>query len=379
MRDALYVGLMSGTSLDGVDGVLARFSEDGKGIPAILAHAHLDFPDELRAELAALNVAGNDEIHRGALAANALATRYAQTTARLLEQGAVATRDVVAIGCHGQTVRHRPGEFDGVGYTVQLNAPALLAERSGIDVVADFRSRDVAAGGQGAPLAPAFHRAFFGRPERSVVALNLGGIANVTYLPTAGHGTVLGFDCGPANGLLDLWAERKTGQRYDAGGQLAASGRVDSRLLAVLRAEPYFARPVPKSTGRDLFNAAWLDTALRAAEAATRLDVAAIQATLAEFTASTCADAIRSFASDASEVIACGGGVYNDDLLRRLRALLAPSNVLTSDDRGLPAELIEASGFAWLARAFTVREAAGIASVSGASGARLLGALYPAS
>jgi hypothetical protein len=220
---------------------------------------------------------------------------------------------VTAVGCHGQTVRHRPGEFDAVGYTVQINAPALLAELCGIDVVADFRSADVAAGGQGAPLVPAFHRALFSRPGRATAVLNLGGIANVSAI--AADGATIGFDCGPANALLDHWSAAATGRRYDADGAWAASGRVDDGLLAALLAEPYFALPPPKSTGRDLFNAAWLEARLGAAAGRTRLAPQDVQATLAELTARTVADAVRAHAATAPELVVCGGGAFNADLM----------------------------------------------------------------
>ena len=367
---------MSGTSLDGVDGVIARFAS-GSSRPEILAHDHLGFAPALKEELAALNTAGSNEIHRAALAGNALARRYGELVSRLLATAGLGASQVVAIGCHGQTVRHRPGEFDGTGYTSQLNAPALLAELTGIDVIADFRSRDVAAGGQGAPLGPAFHSAFFGRSGATTAVVNLGGIANVTLLPGDGS-AVIGFDSGPANGLLDLWCERSTGRPFDADGRWASAGRPDPRLLAELRAEPFFAKPPPKSTGRDLLNAAWLDARLDRADAAARLQPEDIQATLAELTARTCADAIESWAASASEVIVCGGGARNSHLMGRLAALLAPRLVVGSGERGLPPDQIEAAGFAWLARAFVERKAAGIASVTGAAGPRLLGALYPA-
>ena len=367
---------MSGTSLDGVDGVIARFPA-GSSRPDVVTHDHVGFSPALRSELAALNSAGNDEIHRSALAANSLARHYAELVSRLLSAAGMGAEQVTAIGCHGQTVRHRPGEFDGTGYTIQLNAPALLAELSGIDVIADFRSRDVAAGGQGAPLGPAFHRAFFQRKGEATAVLNLGGIANVTLLP-GDEGAVIGFDCGPANGLLDLWCERATGQPFDADGQWAATGQADPRLLAELLAEPFFAKPPPKSTGRDLLNAGWLDARLGRAEASARLRPEDIQATLADLTARTCADAIMKWAASASEVIVCGGGARNSHLMRRLAELLNPRAVFGSGERGLPPEQIEAAGFAWLARSFVEREPASIATVTGAAGARLLGALYPA-
>ncbi len=373
----LFIGLMSGTSLDGTDGVVAAFdSAGGAARPRVLAHAKRDFPASLSAELLALNWSGADEIHRGALAANALAREYAALIDTLLRKASTARDQVSAIGCHGQTVRHRPREFDGTGYTVQLNAPALLAELAGIDVVADFRSRDVAAGGQGAPLVPAFHRAMFARPATAIAVLNLGGIANLTVLD--GEGGTIGFDCGPANALLDLWCSASTGRRFDAQGAWAASGIVDPRLLDALFDEHYFSLAPPKSTGRDLFHREWLDARLLASEARRRLRDEDIQATLAELTAQSCARALRDHGASATEVIVCGGGAFNDDLMSRLHRAMAPTPVVASDARGLPPDQVEATAFAWLARAFVQREPGNIATVTGAAGPRILGVLYPA-
>lgn len=367
---------MSGTSLDGVDGVLVAIDGDDRAAPNILAHARAGFDSELRAELFALNRSTDDEIHRGALAANALARCYGTVVESLLTRGGIEREGVAAIGCHGQTVRHRPGEFDGTGYTVQLNAPALLAELTGIDVVADFRGRDVAAGGQGAPLVPAFHRRAFGRDGHTVAVLNLGGIANVSVL--GADGAITGFDCGPGNALLDLWCTQATGHAYDADGAWAASGRVDEALLGALLDDPYFSRPPPKSTGRDGFHAEWLETRLHATDARRRLLGRDIQATLAELTARTCADACRRQATAMLEVIVCGGGAFNADLLDRLGRALQPTPVVASGDRGLAPDQVEACAFAWLASAFLDRRPGSVAAVTGAAGPRVLGALYPA-
>jgi anhydro-N-acetylmuramic acid kinase len=375
-----FIGLMSGTSLDGIDGVVVEFAHDPRMRASesmrVVAHAHRDFAADLRQELRALNRSDVDEIHRSALAGNALARDCAGLVETLLEKAAQRRSDIVAIGCHGQTVRHRPGEFDGTGYTVQLNAPALLAELTGIDVIADFRSRDVAAGGQGAPLVPAFHRAIFGRADQAVAVLNLGGIANLSLLLPDGAAT--GFDCGPANTLLDLWCLRTIGAPFDRAGAIAARGAVDSRLLDVLRAEPYFALTPPKSTGLDRFNAEWLDEGLARADALARLTSQDVQATLAELTARVCADACRAYGADAAELVVCGGGAFNADLMTRLRRLLAPTPVVASSERGLPPDQVEAAAFAWLARAFVERIPGNVAAVTGAAGPRLLGALYPA-
>ena len=372
----VFVGMMSGTSLDGIDGVVMEFEPPGRPPAArVIAHARRAFPATLRREFGALNAAGQNELHRAALAANALAREAAALVELLLDKAARERGQVVAIGSHGQTVRHRPREFDGTGYTVQLNAPALLAELTGIDVVADFRSRDVAAGGQGAPLVPAFHHAMFGRADASVAVLNLGGIGNLTALGP--DGAIAGFDCGPANVLLDLWCERTTGRSFDPDGSWGGRGSVDSRLLDACLAEPYFALAPPKSTGRDLFNAGWLDTRLDATEACARLRPEDIQATLAELTARVVADAFRRHLAKAAELIVCGGGARNADLMARLARRLAPARVVASDERGLPADQVEAAAFAWLARAFVHRLAGNVAAATGAAGPRVLGALYP--
>src|ERR1035437_4017962 len=246
---------MSGTSLDGVDGVLVDFSG---ACLTVLAHANAPMPALLRAELLALNSPGPNELHRAALAANALVRVYAQLVTQLLEKSGVTPAAVTAIGAHGQTVRHRPQACDGTGYTLQLNTPALLAELTGIDVVADFRSRDVASGGQGAPLVPLFHQSVFGSSGETVAVLNLGGMANLTVIGPQLTDDVLGFDCGPGNALMDAWCQRHLGLPFDADGAWAGAGRVDAGLLAALLAEPYFAQAAPKSTGRDLFNPGWL-------------------------------------------------------------------------------------------------------------------------
>ncbi|MDP3760907.1 MAG: anhydro-N-acetylmuramic acid kinase [Ramlibacter sp.] len=366
----LYIGLMSGTSLDGVDGVLADFSP---GHSLVKAHASAPLPDALRAELLALNASGPDELHRAALAANALMRVYAAVVAELLSRTAVPSATVRAIGAHGQTVRHRPQEFDGTGYTLQLCQPALLAELTGIDVVADFRSRDIAAGGQGAPLAPFFHRSLFSRQGETVGVLNVGGISNITLLRPGG--SMLGFDCGPGNALMDAWCEQHTGQPYDDGGAWAAGGTVLAPLLQAMLAEPYFSKPPPKSTGRDLFNREWLGRQLRAAGNAAPADV---QATLAELTARACAGDVLRHEPGLAHLVVCGGGALNGHLMRRLAALLPGAKVASSADWGLPPLQVEAAAFAWLARKAVNREELELQSTTGARGARVLGCIYPA-
>jgi anhydro-N-acetylmuramic acid kinase len=373
MRRDLFIGLMSGTSLDGVDGVLARWPAPAAQRAEVLAFAHRAFEPALHDELLALNGPTSNELHRAALAANALARAYAQVVGRLLDAASQPTAAVVAIGAHGQTLRHRPGEFDGTGYTLQLLNGALLAESTGIDVVCDFRSRDLAAGGQGAPLVPAFHATCFGRGDADVAVLNLGGIANLTLLPAGG--TPIGFDTGPGNMLMDHWCRLQRDEPYDAMGAWAASGSVDGVLLASFLAEPYFARQPPKSTGRDLFDAVWLQARL-ATRPATPADV---MATLAELTARSVADALRAHAPATSRLWVCGGGARNRHLMGRLAALLgAGVDLQPTDAAGVPAEQVEALAFAWLARAFIRRESGNLPAVTGAAGPRVLGALYPA-
>ncbi len=377
----IFIGLMSGTSLDGIDGVLVDFSgtaPTAPTAPTILQHSYHRFAPELAQEFLALNTSGADELHRAALSANALAHAYAGVVADLLAASGMDRSRVVAIGAHGQTVRHRPQEFGtgefGAGYTLQLNNPALLAELTGIDVVADFRSRDVAAGGQGAPLVPAFHQAVFGGADQVVAVLNIGGISNISVLAQAGD--VIGFDCGPGNALMDYWCQKHTGQAFDTGGSWAATGRVDDSLLKILLDEPYFAKLPPKSTGRDLFNAGWLASKLAACGAP--LIPVDVQATLAELTAMTCAAGVSSYGKNSKSLIVCGGGAFNAHLMARIQAHLPGLAVMSSEACGLPPMQVEAAAFAWLASQAVNRVTASLPKVTGAKGARILGAIYPA-
>ncbi len=366
----LYVGLMSGTSLDGVDGVLVDF----RGAqPRVLAHRAMPFSPELKQELLALNTPGDNELHRAALAANGLVRVYAQTVQALLTQTHTQARQVRAIGAHGQTVRHRPGAFDGTGYTLQLNNPALLAELTQIDVVADFRSRDVAASGQGAPLVPVFHQGIFGQTDHTVGVLNLGGIANLSVLHASGD--VQGFDCGPGNALLDHWCQQHTGQAFDDNGAWGASGQVIAPLLQALLAEPFLHQAPPKSTGRDLFHPTWLAHQLRAFANANATDV---QTTLTEFTALACANDVRRHAPEAQELLVCGGGALNGFLMARLQVTLPQVRVRSSTERGMPPLQVEAAAFAWLARQTVLGLPGNHPKVTGAQGARILGGIFKA-
>lgn len=361
---ALFVGLMSGTSLDGVDGVLGDFSSKK---PEILATCHLPYPVELKARLLALHEPAINELHHAALVGIALARLYAGAVDALQADACVGRESVSAIGCHGQTIRHNPE----AGYSLQLNNPALLAELSGIRVIADFRSRDIAAGGQGAPLVPAFHDAVFRETDRSRVVVNIGGIANLTGLspgvPT--HG----FDCGPGNMLLDAWAQRHIGHPYDDGGKWAESGVVIQPLLDALRADTFFARLPPKSCGRELFNLHWLQARLAGNDSASD-----VQATLLELTATAIADAIHRWCGRPTEILICGGGAKNAALMRRLAALLPDATLSPTSTLGVGADWVEALAFAWLARQALLSQPGNLPAVTGAREPRILGAIYPA-
>ena len=373
-----FIGLMSGTSLDGADGVLVDFSG---GTLRVVAAATEPFDNSFRTELLALNTPTDNELHRAAQAGNQLAAVYARVVYQLLERAAehgISAAQIEAIGAHGQTIRHLPqrtsNEASGAGYTIQLNNPSLLAELTGIAVVADFRGRDVAAGGQGAPLVPAFHQSVFGRTDRVVTVLNLGGIANLSVLPAEGKGQILGFDCGPGNALMDAWCQQHTGKPFDAGGAWAASGKLQPTLLASLLEEPYFSAPPPKSTGRDLFSMAWLAAKLAPFSAEQPQD---IQNTLTELTASACISCASSYGKDSTELVVCGGGAFNAHLMKRLQTGLPSMKVLSSAAHGLPPLQVEAAAFAWLARQAVSRQPGNLASVTGAAGPRVLGAIYP--
>jgi anhydro-N-acetylmuramic acid kinase len=365
-----YLGVMSGTSLDGVDVVLADLA--GHGV-RLLGHLRREFAPELLTVLSALQASNRDELHRAAVAAQHLARTYALAITELLHRAGVEPGRIRAAGIHGQTVRHRPD----AGYTIQLNAPATVAELIGVDVIADFRSRDVAAGGQGAPLVPGFHAALFRAPfARAVV--NIGGIANVTGLPAiASDLPVVGFDCGPGNVLIDAWTARHRGSGYDSDGEWAAQGQTNARLLQALLQESYFQRAPPKSTGRDLFHAGWLDRRLEICDPDSTIEPVDVQATLTRLTAVGIADALRRFWPHAHEIVVCGGGAFNGCLMHMLAEECAPLPVTRCDTLGVAPDHVEALAFAWLAREHVAGRTGSLATVTGARGDRVLGARYP--
>ncbi|MGH8672240.1 MAG: anhydro-N-acetylmuramic acid kinase [Burkholderiales bacterium] len=362
MRE-LHVGLMTGTSLDGIDAALVAF--EGSRM-RLLNGIQAPMTEALRRELLALASPGNNEAERCALAANDLARAYAAAVRDLLRESGRGAAEIATLGCHGQTVRHRPD----LGYSLQLINPALLAELTGITVVADFRSRDIAAGGQGAPLAPAFHAAWFASPRRHRVVVNIGGIANLTDLPP--RALVTGFDCGPGNILMDGWSARHTGQTMDRDGAWAETGAVLPELLAHLLAHPFFDTAPPKSTGREQFNLAWLQTHLTSANPPQD-----VQATLLQLTVDAIALAISRYCAAAQEVYLCGGGAYNTALLKRLQARLAIP-VTTTDPLGIAPSLVEACAFAWLARKTLHGKPGNLPQVTGARYDCILGAIYRA-
>ena len=364
MAAELYIGLMSGTSLDGVDAALVQI---GDGELQFLSSAYQPYPEDVRAAALALHMPGPDDLHHASLLANEVAELYAQAVAELLESAGTEARHIKAIGAHGQTVRHNPA----AGYTLQLINPALLAERSGITTVADFRSRDIAAGGQGAPLVPAFHDAMLRHPSEHRVVLNLGGIANITDL--APSRPTRGFDTGPGNMLLDAWIQQQRGLSYDENGTWGASGKASEGLLTRLLAHPYLKQSPPKSCGREEFNLEWLQSCLDGGERAED-----VQASLVELSARSIGDAIRTHCGRPDILLACGGGARNAQLMAALAINLPDTRVSTTDTAGLDGDSLEATAFAWLAQRTMHGLSGNLPEVTGARGERILGAIYPA-
>jgi anhydro-N-acetylmuramic acid kinase len=363
---ALYLGLISGTSADSIDAALVSFAD---GAPQVQAtHAH-PWPPALRKRMLALmqDEAALDLDALGRLDVE-IARCFAAAALALLEQSGTPATSVRAIGSHGQTVRHRPtGDYP---FTLQLGDASVIAEHCGIDVVADFRRADIAAGGQGAPLLPALHAMLLARQGHSRVVLNLGGIANITVLNA--DGSVLGFDTGPANGLLDAWCLRHRGDPFDHDGAFASSGTVDDSLLDALLADPYFALPPPKSTGREHFHLGWLAAYPHLA----KLSAADVQATLLELTARSVSEAIAQQTPPTADVLVCGGGTHNRRLMQRLAELLAPRVVSSTAAHGIDPDFLEATAFAWLARQRLLGLPGNLPAVTGARGPRVLGAIY---
>ena len=368
----LYLGLISGTSADGIDAALVRFEDSPTGLGCELVHGRtFAWDPALRAQWVALGQGADNVSLDGLGSLDGLAARaFADAASALLEEAGVPRGRVRALGSHGQTIRHRP--HADPPFTWQLGDGNVIAERSGIDTVADFRRRDVAAGGHGAPLMPAFHAALLGSLQEDRAVLNLGGIGNFTLLPRVGD--VRGFDTGPANALMDAWCARHTGRAYDAGGAFAASGLVDAALLARLLADPWFALAPPKSTGREQFHLDWLQARM----GEVTISPADVQATLLELTARTVADALQITQPATRRVLVCGGGVHNAVLMARLAAHLPQAVVESTAAHGLDPDYVEAMGFAWLARETLAGRSGNLPAVTGAVGRRVLGVVYPA-
>ncbi len=363
-RRDLIIGLMSGTSLDGVDAVLVDFSSNK---PVVGATAYLPYTAELRQNLLELHRPTVNEIHQAAIISSQLAHIYADVVFSLLTKAGSDTTAIAAIGCHGQTIRHQPH----YGYSLQLNNPSLLVELTGITVIGDFRSRDIAAGGQGAPLVPAFHSAQFRHEQKHRAILNLGGIANLTNLKP--DQTTSGFDCGPGNMLLDAWTQKHLGHSYDAEGHWAASGTLLPELLGKLLGHDFFLHPPPKSCGRELFNLEWLAGFLTSNESP-----ADVQATLLALTVISVQQAIRRWCGSIDELYVCGGGAYNTTLLNQLKEVMPATAIHTTEALGLPPNWVEAVAFAWLAHRTLSGQSGNLPEVTGARGLRILGAIYPA-
>ncbi|QTT86579.1 anhydro-N-acetylmuramic acid kinase [Pseudomonas chlororaphis] len=362
---ALYIGVMSGTSLDGLDIALI---EQTPAIRLIATH-YIPMPESLRAELLGLCASGPDEIARSAIAQQNWVKLAAQGIHSLLAQQQLKPVDIRAIGSHGQTIRHEPAR----GFTIQIGNPALLTELTGITVVSDFRSRDIAAGGQGAPLVPAFHEALFDRSTGKRAVLNVGGFSNLSLIES--DKPVAGFDCGPGNVLLDAWINVQRGENFDRDGQWAASGQIEPKLLNALLSDPFFATQGPKSTGREVFNLEWLEEHLARLPAFAPENV---QATLLELTALTIVESLQVAQNDTQELLVCGGGAHNAALMSRLSSLLPNTKVSSTATHGVDPDWVEAMAFAWLAHCCLEGIAANRPSVTGARGLRVLGAIYPA-
>ena len=368
-----FIGLMSGTSLDGVDAVLMRQPDPSSSRMHIVGHHFVGMPQTLRLEFLALQSPQANELHRSQIASQALIEVYTAVIAGLLQKTGIDPAQITAIGAHGQTIRHQPGS----GYSVQLNAPHALAEATGITVVSDFRQRDIAAGGQGAPLVPVFHASMFNqaRQKGGCIIANIGGMANLTYLPPPGfEARVIGFDCGPGNVLMDAWIEVHTGERFDRDGGFAALGKVNETLLQQLLSHEFFSAPPPKSCGREQFNLEWI----RQQAEPYGLSPEDVQATLLTFSARTLADAVRRHCGPAVELLVCGGGAYNAELLKALSVELPNMTVDTTARYDLDPSHIEAAAFAWLAQRTLDGQPGNLSAVTGAAGPRILGNITPA-
>lgn len=364
----LYVGLMSGTSADAIDAVLV----DLQARPRLICHHSLPLPSLIQQKVHSLSLPDANEIDRMGSLDRELGLLFAQAISNLLDECGVSASDIVAIGSHGQTIRHRPPGSPQGAFTLQIGDPNIIAEKTGITTIADFRRRDMAAGGQGAPLVPAFHQAIFKSSTQDRVIVNIGGMANITWLPA--HGQTLGFDTGPGNVLMDYWTQKHRGKPYDANGEWAASGQINVGLLNILLADPFFTLPAPKSTGRESFNRNWLETGM--SQLAQQPQPADVQATVLEVTAVSIGNSIERLSPNWKEIFICGGGAYNNQLIKRLQALLPNDIIATTSVLGVDPQWIEAMAFAWLAQQTINHRPGNLSAVTGAKREVILGGVY---
>ena len=364
----IFIGLMSGTSVDGIDAVAVNINTDDFSM--VGAHSH-PLPDALRQRILELCTGGEDSVQLLADTDHQLGELFAEATLTLMKQLELTPDQVAAIGCHGQTVRHSPPGNNLPANSLQIGDPNIIAAGTGIAVVADFRRKDMALGGQGAPLVPAFHRALFSHSQKNRVIVNIGGIANLTYLPVEGN--CIGFDSGPGNVLMDLWSQQHLGAAFDSGGDWAAGGVLNQQLLERLLSCDYFCQSAPKSTGRELFNWNWLESQLMEFDAIESQD---IQATLSALTASSISHAIQALSAPVEEVYICGGGAFNRNLMEILQQYLQDTPVASTQVLGIDPNWVEACAFAWLAKRRLENKTGSLASVTGASRDSILGALY---
>ncbi len=363
---AYYIGLMSGTSMDAVDAALVSFTQDGVKLTA--SHSH-PIPADIHAPLNELVQHGQFDIHRYGELDIKLGQLFAEAANTLLEQNQISHTEIAAIGSHGQTVFHAANHR--TPFTLQIGDPNVIAEHTNITTVADFRRRDIAAGGQGAPLVPAFHNKVFRSPHTNRIILNIGGIANITVLPADQNQPVFGFDTGPGNTLMDMWAQKHLNAPYDKHGQWASEGNINSALLQQCLSDNYFALPPPKSTGRELFNLPWLNKQVCEDSAEN------IQATLCELTIESIALAIEQYTANRDELYICGGGARNRYLMNRLKTRLENIKIATTDTLGIDPDWVEAAAFAWLAQQTLAQLPGNLPEATGASHPVVLGGIYP--
>ena len=365
-----YIGLMSGTSVDSIDAAIVDFAQSNIGVVATIS---LPIESQIKQEVLSLALPSNNEIARMRVVDQYFGEHFAKAALHVCKQAGIPTNTIKAIGSHGQTIRHYPKDNDHLGYSLQIGDPNIIAQQTGITTITDFRRRDIAAGGHGAPLAPAFHQAAFSDQKKPRIIVNLGGIANISYMPISGE--LIGFDSGPANMLLDSWCQKHLQTAYDKDGQWAKSGEVSEHLLSILLEHMYFSAPFPKSTGREMFNLQWLEECL--ARLNSSIQNEDVQATLLQLTVQSISKAIEQIdTKKESEVYICGGGAKNPELLSQLNKIVYPRALATTTTLGIDAEWVECAAFAWLAKQTLEHQNGNSPSVTGADMPVILGGIY---